>query len=107
MKKGMKALAAATAVIALVAAPAMSASATVSKNGTKTCTSASPYSWVQSYATGTVHQTAPGSGTHSYINFGTWKYHTDQGANYGGAWSVSTDGALDDPGTYAYCTNYS
>ncbi|MBD3941324.1 hypothetical protein IF188_06375 [Microbacterium sp. NEAU-LLC] len=104
-KVGAVVLAGALAVV-FALAPAGAALA-VSKTGYKGCGASAPYSWLTSYSTGSVTHKGPGaSPSVIFINGTTWTHRYSQGAFNGGSWSVSTGGALDDAGTYAYCTNY-
>lgn len=99
----LSAVFAATVLLAALALPAL---AVVSKSGTHYCSYGYlPYS--RSYSTGSTHHYPPGSGSATFENGGTWtvrKAHSNAGDD-GGWWQVSTNGSLNDPGTYAGCTN--
>lgn len=71
---------------------------------TKNCTS-SQHGVSRSYSTGTTYHVAPGNpSNYPFYNGNTWTVRT-LGASVagGGLWQVSTNGAIDGAGTYAYC----
>ncbi|HWK19846.1 MAG TPA: hypothetical protein VNR37_03630 [Microbacteriaceae bacterium] len=92
------------AAIALVA-PAATAFADVWDGGLQNCT---PHQTgvSRAYSTGSTNHVAPGGGVATFTNGAIWKV-TTKSSNVagGGYWTVSTNGALDDPETYAYCIN--
>lgn len=94
--------------ILLAAALVVPAAAVVSKSGTKYCSVGwTPYA--RSYSTGFTELFPPGSGYKAYNNGSTWtvrQWHSNYGDG-GGFWFVQTNGSLNDPGTYAGCTNAS
>lgn len=92
-------------VVAMVMFSAAPAFAWVQKSGAKTCTSSAPFSFTRSLASGLVYQNGPGGSTQTFSNGSTLKVSVTQGANYGGSWLVKSDGSLNDPGTYAYCSS--
>lgn len=90
---------------ALVLAIALPALAYVSKSGNQAC-SGQLTPWTRGYSTGHTEHLPPGSGWAEFYNYSSWKVtraHAPLHSN-GGFWAVMTDGALDNPGTYAYCS---
>ena len=103
MKRSMLAVVAVLVPTVGIASPA---SAAVTKGGFKSCYAPNSNSYTRSYSTGDTTLRGPGKATTSmYINGSTWRVRAVSGIYGGGSWNVSTTGgALDDTGTYAYCS---
>lgn len=99
-----KSLAAAFAAVVLVLAVASPSAALVSKSGTKPCYAPNSNSYTRGYSTGDTTIKGPGGTSALYINGSTWTVRSRAGAYGGGSWYVNTNGSLNDPGTYAYCS---
>jgi len=91
-------------VALLVLALAAPALALVSESGYKYCNGYIPYS--RAYSTGTTEHFPPGSGYGIYYNGSSWKVTTQWSSSGDGFWFVQTNGSLNDPGTYAVCSQY-
>jgi len=90
---------------ALVLAPALPAAATdVYKDGTQSCGSSTPFSYLVVKGRGTLGGKAPGKGSYVYRSYSTTTSTTFEGASYGGAWSARSSDVLVGSGTYAFCS---
>jgi len=87
--------------LALMATGTLTAAASGTDSGMKSCTKQMEVS-TRAYSTGTTtHTTA--SGSFKYYNGGEWRVTTRESGLIGTFWSVTTTGSLDAAGTYAYC----
>ena len=93
------------ASLALVLVSTGVAGAVVTEGGSISCTS-NQTGVSRGYSTGTTNHAPPGAGYATFYNGSVWKV-TVKSATVarGGSWAVGTNGALDAPGTYAYCIN--
>ncbi len=97
------AFAATVIVAAAILAPA-DAWASVTKSGTKYCNGMLPLGITRAYSTGFTEHYPPRSGYVAYSNGSQWRVtYADSTTTGGGFWFVSTNGSLNDPGTYAGC----
>lgn len=77
--------------------------AVVAKSGNKSC---STYGITRSYSSGFTQVAPPGSGYREYQNGASLVVRTSQAPYAGGGnWTVNTNGSLNDPGTYSYCSS--
>jgi hypothetical protein len=91
---------AAVALVVLSAAPAMADAET----GTKNCAGIGTIS-VRSYSTGTVrHYVDQYDWEYTAVNGSTWTVRYNYEPDVNNTWRVTTDGLLNFPGTYAYCS---
>lgn len=92
-------------IVAVVLAISLPALAAVSKSGTKTCPGRET-PWTRAYSTQFTEHYPPGSGWGWFDNGSSWKVTRLSAPMHsnGGYWIVETNGALDNPGTYAYCS---
>lgn len=92
-------------VLMVLALSAVPAHAAVTESGTKICTQ-NQTGVSRSYSTGTTEHYPPDTGYAVFYNGGSWLVKTRAAsAGGGGFWFVSTNGNLNDAGTYAYCVN--
>ena len=85
----------------LLVATTCPAYAVVTKSGTKSCPDG--HVGVHSYANGSISHKAYGLTTGTFYH-STWKVDESEGAGSGsGSWYVSTNGSLNDAGTYGVC----
>lgn len=102
MKRRLVPVAVAACLALLVAVPAL---AGVTDSGTKYC-SGDDTPWTRAYSTGYTEHYPPGNGYDDFYNGPTWRttFHHASSGSPGGFWVVETNGSLNDPGTYAYCS---
>lgn len=101
MKRTIGAAAAALVLLVTIATPA---SALVGESGTKSCYAPNPNSYTRAYSTGDTTIKGPGGTSAMYVNGATWTVRARAGVYGGGSWYANTNGSLNDPGTYAYCS---
>jgi len=91
--------------MAMLAGGAQANDATMS--GHKTCSSGSPYSWLQYRTSGSGWVNPPGSST-AYFFYHLDGYETghQQGVLYGGGWYVEASIGINGEQTYGYCTSW-